>query len=299
MIHASFCSQLSQLPSAWISQGALMRSIKAAALAKYWPSKSRSIGCNICLHTFQCMWYFVLAAFLFFTGCPCFLCCPCCPCGLFSCDLAVCSVGNMELACPMTASLPKGLPLNYAYFNHQNVNSSWNEIDFRFEVARNQDEVILRTIDPTSLPGPHPQERCAAKGACFLYLTVITSADAEDASSVYVVVPVRATSSASFGSKMLQWTYTASYSQSHSKIASPNGCAMFCPKILTFVSCLFGVPAQRRLDGVWNHDYGLVENFRWPESGGCDGYMVIRWLVCSLPILPSGLPRIFRPLSRI
>ena len=37
---------------------------------------------------------------------------------------------------------------------------------------------------------------------------------------------------------------------------------MFCPKILTFVSCLFGVPAQRRLDGVWNHDYGLVENFR-------------------------------------
>eukprot|EP00434_Breviolum_minutum_P030409 symbB.v1.2.026896.t1/scaffold2724.1/size72221/2 len=32
--------------------------------------------------------------------------------------------------------------------------------------------------------------------------------------------------------------------------------------ILTFVSCLFGVPAHRRLDGVWNHDYGLVENFR-------------------------------------
>ena len=65
---------------------------------------------------------------------------------------------------------------------------------------------------------------------------------------------------ASFGSKVLQWTYKAIHS--HSKIASPKWCAMFCHKILTFVSCLFGVPAQRRLDGPPDHDYGLVEKFQ-------------------------------------
>ena len=67
-----------------------------------------------------------------------------------------------------------------------------------------------------------------------------------------VFVPSVATKSKYTGSKVLQWTYKAIHS--HSKIASPKWCAMFCHKILTFVSW--------RLDGPPDHDYGLVEKFR-------------------------------------
>ena len=68
-----------------------------------------------------------------------------------TCDLAVCSVCtcDRDWRARMTASPPKGLPLNHAYLNLQNVDWSWGEIDCRFRVARNQDEVILHDLAQT------------------------------------------------------------------------------------------------------------------------------------------------------
>ncbi len=146
------------------------------------------------------------------------------------------------------------------------------------------------------------QEGCAAKGSCFLSLTVITLAYAAHVVQKTHFRSMWLCRSGPHHLLSVQRCCSERRRQcihSHSKIASPNGSVMCCHKILTFVSCLFGVPAQRQLDGSRNYDYGLVENFRWLESGGYDGYMVIRWLVCCVPIFPPGLPGIFRPLSGI
>ena len=197
----------------------------------------------------------------------------------------------------MTA-FPKGLPLNYAYFNLQNVDSSWNEIDFRFEVARNQDEVILRTILQYSTrlcPDPCAGALCSQRRLLPLF-------DCHQPQQMQYM----------FCRKHI---FGVCHCAGQGHIISFfrfKGVAVNIHGIL-FTVTLQDSQSQWVCD-VLPKDFDLRVMSFWCACTTATGWGMepwlrprgefqvtgkIRWLVCSLPILPSGLPGIFRPLSGI